>query len=496
MAISPPHAGRRPQTPDEPAAQLEGVEFCPSLRETLNALLEFTGATAGWIGLLRPDGRLYFPARAGTFSEAWLKLQQGQTSIWGFAVGEGPTLVNDPPPLPILGDPPLRNLATCLLRRGAEPAGQLVLANKSNGFTSQDTMLLQTMAHLLSRQLVREEETTRQSLSVALLRQALDQLPEGVLIVDHKGNLLFANATWGQWTGYATEELCDRLPPFPFWVSDAELAALGELERASLADAFLSSESTGMPSIPGAESRRNLLPFRHRNHSLFWCQMETTSLEVCGLAVTIAFLRQVPIAPWSAHRERASTSPRTASALREAIVPDPHSSQTVDESLPFLLTARGTVHFRETKGMALLLRPGGSIELWDKRWEELTGLTRQDLAGVSAELFLDWLFPRQRDRSFVADLFHQPGRRGVQALLEVAGRSGNCPLLCTFLPVRASDLEAEALAIGKGILSPVTDARSSVSDAWLILACAPEVTATEESRVQRFVQRITRGLSR
>src|SRR5690349_6013606 len=104
MAICVRHARSTSETPDEPRG---------TLRESLSALLDLTGATAGWVGLLRPDGRLYFPARAGNFSEAWLTLQQGGASIWGFAVCDGPTLLNDPPPLAILGNPPLRNLLSC-----------------------------------------------------------------------------------------------------------------------------------------------------------------------------------------------------------------------------------------------------------------------------------------------------------------------------------------------------------------------------------------------
>lgn len=447
MAICVRHDGRKPETPDEARG---------TLRECLSALLDLTGATAGWVGLLRRDGRLYFPARAGSFSEAWLTVQQGQASLWGFAVCDGPTLLNDPPPFAILGNPPLRNLLSCVLRRGTKPAGQLVLANKSLGFTPQDATAVQTMAHFLSRRLVRPKKAARPAVHAALLRRALDQVPEGVLIVDHRGYLVFANATWGRWTGYPIEELCGRPPPFPFWVRDAELGALGERTR-TLPAVLHTEHGSGARTTAETGSPGDLLPFRHRNHSLFWCQMETTTGEIAGHAVTIAFLRRVPATPRTAHTLTGLSSRATAEGLSSASVPD-----GVDPP--------------EATAMALLVRAGAWVEFWDERWEELTGLTRHDVAGVSSELLLDWLFPRQRDRSFVADLLHQARRRGTQALLEVAGRSGNRPLVCTFLPVRATDAPQKISASRERV--------KEVGDAWLILARAPRVNATEESRVQ------------
>jgi hypothetical protein len=62
MAIPAPHGGRRPQTPEERGGE---IELHLILREALNTLLQFSGAAAGWIGLLRPDGELQFPAQAG-----------------------------------------------------------------------------------------------------------------------------------------------------------------------------------------------------------------------------------------------------------------------------------------------------------------------------------------------------------------------------------------------------------------------------------------------
>src|SRR5437868_5178709 len=55
-----------------------------SLGEALDALLDFTGATAGWVGLAGADGRLTFPIQRGQFGEGWLALQQGRRGPWGF----------------------------------------------------------------------------------------------------------------------------------------------------------------------------------------------------------------------------------------------------------------------------------------------------------------------------------------------------------------------------------------------------------------------------
>jgi PAS domain-containing protein len=339
------------------------------------------------------------------------------------------------------------------------------------------------MAHLLSRQLVREEETTRHSFSLTLLRQALDCLPDGVLIVDPKGSLLFANTTWGQWTGYAREELSDCQAPFPFWVGQAELSALGEAARASLPETAHGGEPAG-----SAENgpRGYLLPFRRRNRSLFWCQVETTSVEVGGRAVMIAFLRQVPILPWAVHAGPATATPPPGPTLPRATAPASRPSPSGAETLRLSELAHGMVSFRQAEEMALLVRPEGSLEWWDKRWEELTGLNRRDLAGVSTELLLDWLFPHQSQRSFVADLLHEPERAGAQALLEVAARTGNCPLLCTFLPLRTANFRGDRLRLGRGTDYPAAESRSSIVHAWLILARPPGASATEKNRRRMF----------
>jgi hypothetical protein len=50
--------------------------------EALDALMEFTGATAGWVGVVGEDRHLTFPAYRGQIGLGWLKLQQGH-SVWG-----------------------------------------------------------------------------------------------------------------------------------------------------------------------------------------------------------------------------------------------------------------------------------------------------------------------------------------------------------------------------------------------------------------------------
>src|SRR5438552_12568505 len=199
-------------------------EFISFLEAILDALLEFTGATAGWIGLSDVQGRLHFPARRGAFGEAWLTLQQGQLAIWGFEVREGPTLLNELPALPALGEPRLRHLLGCQLLRDGAPAGQIVLANKPQGFTSHDALVLQAVTHLLRKRLTGQPGSASASVAPALLRRTLDRVHEGILIVDATGKLLFANDTWARWTGFRPEELANHPAPFPFWVSLRDFA--------------------------------------------------------------------------------------------------------------------------------------------------------------------------------------------------------------------------------------------------------------------------------
>src|SRR5262249_46220690 len=130
----------------------------PALWEdALDALLELTGATAGWVGVYLSGqggqaGRLTFPVRRGAFSQSWLTLQQGEAGAWGFAPRAGPSMANALPRLPRLGAPPLRNLLACPFGREGTAGGQVVLANKPAGFTSYDTLIVQTAAFLLGKQ--------------------------------------------------------------------------------------------------------------------------------------------------------------------------------------------------------------------------------------------------------------------------------------------------------------------------------------------------------
>src|SRR5947199_2494080 len=165
--------------PDEPAADLG---------EALDGLLEFVGATAGWVGVRGAAGRLTFPVRRGDFAEAWLTLQQAQCHVWGFEVREGPSLLNDLGPVPPLGSPPLRNLLSCPLEPTGPPSspastsarGQVVLANKPSGFTSHDAAVLQGVAHLMCRRLARQGGGfgPASELPAALLRRVLDRAGE------------------------------------------------------------------------------------------------------------------------------------------------------------------------------------------------------------------------------------------------------------------------------------------------------------------------------
>ncbi len=578
-------------------------ELISFLEETLDALLEFTGATAGWVGLADPDGRLHFPARRGTFPQAWLGLQQGQVPIWGFEVREGPTLLNDLPALPALGEPPLRNLLSCQLLRDRVPGhasglnpealGQIVLANKSQGFTSHDALVLQAVTHLLRKRLAPRSAKAPARVPAPLFQRILDRISEGVLVVDQTGRLLFANATWARWTGFPPEELANHPAPFPFWVSHRDLASSSGF---LVPDAWALVPHAGQP-VSAPMTRLGCLPFRHRNNTVFWCQVEIGREEMDGQPVTLAALRRLPptavnvpggLTPRLVGENTGETAGHALSfqalaadlpfavaltdrhgqvlwvnavfaqqlpagkallgqplrsvfttasaALLEQLIRKPGLAEpgqrgcmllshldregltqdlvahwltvVLPEGPGFLFAladdwaalwpADGRVAQRTRTAsrptaswLVLLHRPGRPIHFWDERWQRLTGLTPRDLAGVAGELVLDWLFPQQHDRDFVADLLHQPTPRGTQAVLEVVSCTGSRPLLCTFLPV------AEGAALGEGREAsgtPVPLAPAAV-DTWLILVCEPESFPGEDATAQRFLRQFSRGLS-
>jgi signal transduction histidine kinase len=343
-----------------------------------------------------------------------------------------------------MGEPALYNLLSCLLPSGGQALGQIVLANKAKGFLSHDSTALQMTAHLLSRQLRLYAPASSPARLPTLLATILDQIDQGILVLDPAGRLLFANATWSQWTGFAAEELIGRKAPWPFWVSHQELATLGR----SPPQFQEGMDLLGAKSNPAAASPNlrqiSYLPFRHRKHSLFWCRVETLFQEINKQRVAIALLQKVSTV--------ASSGPEPAGRFLSPQLPEIQPPK--DDSL------------------ALLLRPGASIDFWDESWEKLTGISQQDLAGQPAELVLDWMFPRQADREFIADLLNQPTRRGAQAIVEVTGRKTSRSLPCTFLPIR-----------------------SQGGEAWLILVSELEPPIQQDREAQRFLRQLTSGLA-
>lgn len=402
-----------------------------ALDEALESLLEVTRATAGWVGLTGSDGRLSFPAIRGRISASWLALQQG-TGVWGFAVREGPTLLNDLPAWPTLGEPILTNLLSCPVAVQDTIRGHVVLANKANGFTSHDCSVLLGMAHLMSKWLrpAPHCHSRTDPLQVALLQSVLDRRAEAILVMDSVGTLLFASSQWSDWTGYRLEELLNQTAPFGFWISHRDLMTLG-------------GPTANLARAAGA------LPFRHRSGSIFWCQVESNVQELAGRSLTFAFLRRVP-----------STAAEVSRQPRQATfdpVHGPPADWRGDRPQP--------------PRLALLLQPGAAIQFWDAHWQNLTGLCAEDLADVPTEVVLDWLFPRQHERDLVASLFHQP-RQPAQLVLDVLSRTGSQSMQCTFLPVASQ---------GEG--------------RWLLLAAAHESPLEENSPAMAHVSQFARELS-
>jgi signal transduction histidine kinase len=565
-----------------------GGEAATILHDSLDALLEWTGASSGWVAFMGQDNHLHVPVRRGAVSEAWLAFQQEGRPVWGLDIRGGPTLLNDLPAWPLFGESTLRNLLSCPFSQQGAFAGQIVLANKSTGFTSQDAAILQSSAHLVGKVLLGFTQRSVRRVPAAWLQLCAEHAREAILIFDHAGTLVFANEAWANWTGYAAEELCNHPGPFPFWPSHSDLAALegqrpvlpGDPPRRPVA----SPPGQALQAHPGP---LGYLPFRHRNHSLFWCQVETVRHVIDGRAVTVAFLRRLPddqvdlgesagsaisfqslahqlpcavaltdrdgkvlwanrvfiqeIAP----RAHVLGQPIQANFASTALLPlqrllrdfgnlDRDSRgclalqhSEADGSFRQLSAYWQTIALPAGPGLlfafaedwqalshsgqepspsgrltgspqadclALLLSPGGSIEFWDERWEELTGFSPSDLAGVTGETFLDWLFPQQRDRELVADLFHQPVRQGVQATLEVAGRTGGRALCCTFLPVKGLDERSWLAKLAGGSAAP-TGAKAASPGAWLLLACAPHHAVGQAEEVRHYLREFTRGLS-
>jgi PAS domain-containing protein len=254
------------------ATAREAEEPLPELGEALESLRQFLGASAGWVCLHDAGMGLTFPVRRGEIPESWLRLQQSRESVWGFAVREGPTLINDLKPWPPLGEPPLRSLLSCPMSRGETIFGYVAVVNKPQGFSSQDAAVLQGMVHHMIRLLDRQQGGPAQAVELSAgWRRILDRAGQGILILDESGALIYANATWLDWTGFRAEDLLGRQAPFPFWVSPHDLV-----------------RALGMAAAVPASA----LPFCRQDQSLLWCQVETVTDQCDGRRLTVAFLQR------------------------------------------------------------------------------------------------------------------------------------------------------------------------------------------------------------
>lgn len=379
-----------PLVPKKTNAAKPGQLFA-ELNDLLLSALDFLGADAGWIGLQDNGGRLTFPVRAGAVSDSWLPWQQGYGGVWGFTVGGEPALLNDLKSAAALGDPPLRNLLSCPLIHNKQILGHAALANKAQGFTSSDAVVLQGFAHHMIRLLGRRRAPAAATIELsAVWRRILDRAAEGVLLLDESGALIYANAVWLDWTGFHAEELIGQKAPFPFWVRQQDLVQ-------------------ALAAAPAAPARA--LPFRRRDQSLFWCLLESAAEQWGEQLVTIAFLRQ------------------TAEMPPPAALIKPNGTTRADGcELPSL-------RLPQPDWLPLLLDLDNGIEGWDENWQERTGLSANDMQDSRTVLVLDWLFPQQHDRDRVFDCFHVPHSPGCQLVLEVVVPHGSRPMLCTFLPL-------------------------------------------------------------
>jgi PAS domain S-box-containing protein len=271
----------------EPGQGLPANPLHFALGLNLEALLEFLHAASGWIGLKDDDGRLWFPVRRGNVSDYWLKLHGGREYPWGFAVREGPTLLNSFPAWPTLGAIQIDNLLTCPIGTDSESRGHLAVANKSGGFNSHDAEVVQAVAHLMAKQLSTPAFANVGAASASVLpHQVFDRAEEGVFVTDDRGTLVYANSRWIEWTGFSPEELLQQRPPYSFWISHRHLGVLhssGSLDT----DDRLRLEAKGNLAV---------VPFRRADDSIFWCQLETTSTEWSGRRWVVAWLRQQPAA--------------------------------------------------------------------------------------------------------------------------------------------------------------------------------------------------------
>lgn len=266
-------ADRAPPSPKPTAADL----LTNLLHEILHTLLEQTGAKAGWLAEPTAGGGNQVIVQAGAVEESWLRVGPVSSGGWGIRFENSPIAWNDPARLPWAAEPLPQNLLIQVL---ADQQAFLVLANKTGQFKAEDERALVTAARLVEGLRTHFADPASALSSDSLARCLCEHTESGLTIHAADGQLLFANTRWCEWTGFALEELCLCRPPLPFWVTPQDLAAL--------------SPSAIPTSLQSPTRAPGCLPFRHRNHSLFWCQMETAVVRGERRQLTVCFYRRWP----------------------------------------------------------------------------------------------------------------------------------------------------------------------------------------------------------
>jgi PAS domain S-box-containing protein len=66
-----------------------------------------------------------------------------------------------------------------------------------------------------------------ESFSASLLRNA----PNPILVINSDMSIRYVNPAFEQQTGFSTEELVGKQPPFPYWIPETHRQFMKELDR-------------------------------------------------------------------------------------------------------------------------------------------------------------------------------------------------------------------------------------------------------------------------
>ncbi len=186
----------------------------------LSEAKKLTGSPAGWVGEINQSGDMVTAAvdpsdwdfSSFLAAEKAISKDLGIRGIFESAMNDGQSLlINNPGQDPHLAEllneyPQLTALLVVPLQQNDRIVGMIVVVNKPSGYAPYDQKALEALSQVLSESLQRR----RNDAELELLRAAIEQAGETIVITDTNGTIQYVNPAFTKITGYDKAEVIGK----------------------------------------------------------------------------------------------------------------------------------------------------------------------------------------------------------------------------------------------------------------------------------------------